>query len=273
MNVGTHDMPVNQVRERLRRGEVAATMVVRLVTSIEIAAIARACGFDSLYVDLEHSPLSLYTTSQISIAALEAGVAPFVRVPTHGPEYISRVLDGGALGVIAPHVTTATEAAAIVRHSKFPPLGDRSVTAGIPHLGYRNVPAAEMRRHLNEQTVVIVMVETQAALDEVDDIAAVPGVDVVLIGTNDLCADMGIDGQFDHASVARAYQVVIEACRRHGKWAGIGGLASRPDLIAKYVAAGARYVSSGADLSFILSAGKQRATEIHELKTDGGVVS
>jgi 2-keto-3-deoxy-L-rhamnonate aldolase RhmA len=245
-------------------------MVVRLVTSVEIANIARECGFDSLYIDLEHSSLSLETASQICMAALDAGVAPFVRVPSHGPEYVSRALDGGALGVIAPHVGNAAEAAAVVRNAKFPPIGDRSVTAGIPHLGFRTIPAAEFRRHLNEQTVVVVMIETEAALEEVDAIAAVPGVDVLLIGTNDLCADMGIDGEFDSERVDDAYRRVIAACERHGKWAGVGGLASRPDLLAKYVAAGARYVSSGADLSFILSAGKQRAKEIRELKHGRG---
>jgi 2-keto-3-deoxy-L-rhamnonate aldolase RhmA len=119
--------------------------------------------------------------------------------------------------------------------------------------------------------MVIVMIETEAALGELDAIAAVPGVDVLLIGTNDLCADLGIDGEFDNERVADAYRRVIAACERHGKWAGIGGLASRPDLMAKYVSEGARYVSSGADLSFILSAGKQRAKQIRELNVDGGV--
>src|SRR3989449_10337118 len=92
----------NNVKEKLARGEVVASIPVRRARSIEIARIAKTAGFDSIYVDVEHSSLSLETTSQICIAALEIGVAPFVRVPSTRPEHVSRALDGGALGVIAP---------------------------------------------------------------------------------------------------------------------------------------------------------------------------
>ena len=93
------------------------------------------------------------------------------------------------------------------------------------------------------------------------------GVDILMIGTNDLCAEMGIDGQFEHEKVKRAYARVIDACRKRGKAAGIGGLASKPKLMAEFVAMGARYVSSGADLSFILASGKARAQEIRDMPT------
>ena len=94
----------NNVKEKLARGEIVASMTVRLTRSIEIARLAKTAGFDSIYVDVEHSSLSLETTSQICIAALEIGIAPFVRVPSTRPEHVSRALDGGALGVIAPHI-------------------------------------------------------------------------------------------------------------------------------------------------------------------------
>src|SRR3974377_1159947 len=96
----------NHVKERLGRGEVVASMTVRLIRRVEIARIAKTAGFDSLYVDLEHSSFSLDTTSQICVAALEAGITPLVRVP--GVAEVSRVLDAGALGVIAPHVQSAS---------------------------------------------------------------------------------------------------------------------------------------------------------------------
>src|SRR3979411_38053 len=98
------DILRNNVKEKLARGEVVASMIVRLVRQIEIAQIAKTAGFDSLYVDMEHCRASFETPRAICIAALAAGIAPFVRVPANTPEYISRVLDGGALGVIAPHI-------------------------------------------------------------------------------------------------------------------------------------------------------------------------
>jgi 4-hydroxy-2-oxoheptanedioate aldolase len=256
----------NNVKEKLARDEIVASMTVRLVRSVEIARIAATCGFDSLYVDVEHSPFSLDATSQICMAALEVGIAPFVRVPSNGPEYVSRVLDGGALGVIAPHIRSAEEAASVVRYAKFPPFGDRSAGGPLPQARYRNFPVAEANAAMNDATMVVVMMETKAALDCVDEIAAVPGIDMLLIGTNDLCCELGIAGEFDHETVRDAYARTIAACRKHRKHVGVGGLAGRPDLVAKFVGEGARYVSTGSDLSFLLDAGAQRAKLVAALK-------
>ena len=259
----------NNVREKLARNEVVASMTVRLVGSVEIAHVAHAAGFDSLYVDLEHSSFSLETTSQICIAALGVGITPLVRVPALTPDYVSRVLDGGALGVIAPHVVSADAACAVVAAAKFPPVGERSNAGSLPHLAYRSLPAAEAYAALNDATMVIVQVETVGALERVDEIIAVDGVDIILIGLNDLLADWGIAGQYDHPRVAEAYGRTIAACRRHGKHAGVGGLAGRPDLMAEYVRMGARYVSTGTDLNFLLAACSERARVVKELRRDG----
>src|ERR1700730_14014146 len=136
------DILRNNVKEKLKRDEVVASMTVRLIRTVEIARIARTAGFDTLYVDIEHSSFSLETCGQICMAALEAGIAPFVRVPANTPDYISRVLDRGALGVIAPHIRSADEAKAVVRAAKFPPLGERSNAGGLPHLHFRSFSAA-----------------------------------------------------------------------------------------------------------------------------------
>src|SRR6266850_3304405 len=196
----------NPVKEKLARGELVASMTVRLVSGIEIVPIAKSAGFDSLYVDLEHSSLTLQATSQISIMALEAGIPALVRVPANTPEYISRVLDGGALGVIAPGVRSAEEARAVVAAARYPPLGERGLSAGLPQLQFRTFPAAETLPALNDATLVIVQFESKAALDAMQEIVAVDGVDLVLIGTNDLMVDLGIPGQYDHPKVRDAYE-------------------------------------------------------------------
>ena len=260
------DILKNNVKDKLARGEVVASMTVRLSRSIEIARIAKTAGFDTLYVDVEHSAFSLDATSQICMAALEAGIAPFVRVPSNGPEYISRVLDGGAMGIIAPHIRSARDAAEVVRYAKFPPLGDRSAGGPLAQYEFRNFPVAEANAAVNEATMVILMMETKEALAAVDEIAAVPGVDMLFIGTNDLCCELGIAGEFSHPKVRDAYARTIAACRKHGKHVGVGGLAGRPDLVAEFVAQGARYVSTGSDLSFLLDAAAQRAKFVGDLK-------
>jgi 4-hydroxy-2-oxoheptanedioate aldolase len=260
------DIVFNPLKQKLNRNELVSSMTVRLVSGIEIARIAKSAGFDSLYIDLEHCSLSLETTGQICMAAMSLGVTPLVRVPANTPEYITRVLDGGAMGVIAPHVRSSDEARAVVQAAKFPPLGMRSANAGLPHLHYRSFPAAIANPALNEATMVVVMMEAIEALDKVEEIAAVEGVDMMLIGTNDLTAEWGIPGQYDDPRVEAAYARVIAACHKHGKHVGVGGLASRPDLIEKFVRMGARYVSTGTDLGFLMAACQAKAKAVADIQ-------
>ena len=256
----------NRVREKLARDEVVASMIVRLVRGIEIAQIAASAGFDTIYVDLEHSPMSIDTTGQICMAALAAGIAPFVRVPALAPEYVGRVLDAGALGIIAPHVRSAAEARQVVEMAKFPPLGSRSAAGNLPQFGFRNFPAKQANPVLDAATMVIPMVETLEALEKVEEIVAVEGVDMVLVGTNDLTAEMGIPGQYDDPRVRDAFARIIAAARGCRKHVGIGGLSSRPDLVAQFVTMGARFVSTGTDLSFLAAACAAKAAAVHALK-------
>jgi len=256
----------NVVKDKLARGEVVASMTVRLTRGVEIARLAKTAGFDMIYVDLEHSTISLDTTGQICLAALSAGVAPMVRVPANTPDYIQRVLDGGALGIVAPGIGSAEEARAVVKAAKFPPLGERGAGGALPHLEYRSFPAAEANAAMNDATMVIVQFESAEAIERADDIAAVEGVDMVLLGINDLLAGMGLAGQYEHPKVRDAYARTIAACRKHGKHVGVGGLSTRPQLAAEFVAMGARMISTGTDIQFLLAAMTEKAKQVREIK-------
>ncbi len=255
----------NSVKERLARGEVASSMTVRLTRGVEIAGLAKTAGFDSLYVDLEHSSLSLETTSQICVAALQVGIAPFVRVPQL--ELIQRVLDGGALGVIIPDVRTPDQARAAVKCAKYPPLGERGHASALPHFQFRSPPATQAYPALDAATMVIVQFESVEVIERADEIFSVDGVDMALFGTNDLTADMGIPGDYDHPKVRDAYARAIAAAKKHGKHVGVGGLAGRTKLIAEFVKMGARYVSTGTDFGFLMSAATEQAKQVRALET------
>jgi 2-keto-3-deoxy-L-rhamnonate aldolase RhmA len=261
------DILRNRVKEKFARDEVVSSMTVRLVRHIEIARMAASAGFDTLYVDVEHNGFSWDTTGQICMAALAAEVTPFVRVPTTDPEHIAAALNGGALGVIAPHVRSAEDARRVVTAAKFPPLGERGAAGMLPHFQFHSFPAAQADPALNDATMVILMMETLEALEHVEEIAAVDGVDMMMVGTSDLTAEMGIPGKHDDPRVRDAYARTIAAMRKHGKHVGVGGLASRPDLIAEFVKMGARYVSTGTDLGFLMSACIQKNKQVRELKT------
>jgi 2-keto-3-deoxy-L-rhamnonate aldolase RhmA len=167
--------------------------------------------------------------------------------------------------VIAPHIRSAEEAREVVASAKYPPFGERSMGGALPHLHYRSFPAAEANAAMNEATMVVVQFETADAIDKAGEIAAVEGVDMVLMGTNDLLADMGLPGQYEHERVRDAYARTIAACRKHGKHVGVGGLATRPKLAAEFVKMGARYVSTGTDLAFLMVESTARAKLVHEI--------
>jgi 2-keto-3-deoxy-L-rhamnonate aldolase RhmA len=201
--------------------------------------------------------MDLDTAAQICVAALPTGVTPIVRVPAHDGSLAARLLDAGAMGVVMPHVASAADAARVVSLSKYPPLGHRSLTGPLPHLGFQTLPAAEAIGILNRNTLVIVMLETPTALDQAEAIAAVPGVDGLMIGTNDLAAEMGIPGQFGNERIEQAYAAVIAACRRHGKFAGMGGIYDHA-LMEKYIRMGVRFLLGGSDVALMMSAGRAR---------------
>ena len=261
------DILKNNVLEKLQNNQVVSSMTVKLVRGIEIAQIAKSAGFDTIYIDLEHSSFSLETTGQICMAALNIGIAPFVRVPANSSEWISRVLDNGALGIIAPHISSKEEAQKVVSFAKFPPLGERSAAGVLPYLHYKSFPADKAYPVLNRNTMVMVQFESVKALENADEIMSVDGVDMVMIGSNDLTADMGIAGQYDHPRLKEAYARTIEICKKYGKFCGVGGLSSRPDLVAQFVSMGARYVSTGTDLAFLMAAATEKAQKVNVLNT------
>jgi 2-keto-3-deoxy-L-rhamnonate aldolase RhmA len=218
-----------------------------------------------IYIDLEHSTLTLEATGQICQAALHVGVTPMVRVPANTPEYIQRVLDAGALGIIAPGVRSAEEARAVVAATKYAPLGERGASGILPQLEFRSFPSAEANAAVNDATMVIVQFESAEAVEKAEEIVAVEGVDMVLIGVNDLLADLGLAGQFEHPKVREAYQRTITACRKFGKHVGIGGLATKPKLAAEFIAMGARMLSTGTDIQFLGAAMAEKAKQVREI--------
>ena len=130
--------------------------------------------------------------------------------------------------------------------------------------GFENLPIDQFCREINEQTLVVVMLESPQAIDNADAIAAVDGIDVLLIGTNDLCAEMGIPGQFGHERVTQAYRTMIDACRRHGKFPGMAGVADDA-LQQRYVEMGAQFLLADQDLRLMMDAGKRRAAFLRGL--------
>jgi 2-keto-3-deoxy-L-rhamnonate aldolase RhmA len=258
----------NSVAERLHRGELALNLMVRHARTVDIALAAKTCGFDGLFFDLQHGVIPEHEISQMAVAALNVGVAPLVRVPEKDYGAALRMLDNGALGIIMPEVTTVEDARASVAACKYPPVGNRGAFGGWAHFGYRPVPAAEARSAINAATLLILMIESKAALDNIEAIAAVPGVDVVHIGTNDLSTDLGHPGEMSHPEVLAAVERVVRACRANGKSAGVGGLYGGGDAakaLAAVVRLGARFITSASEWNLMMAAGTERVKALRAL--------
>jgi 2-keto-3-deoxy-L-rhamnonate aldolase RhmA len=254
----------NHAKQRLVEGHLSLGMGLRQARTVDIGAIAKTSGFDWLFIDLEHNAMDVDVAAQISAAALGAGITPIVRLPGHDHFLASRLLDTGAMGIVAPHVDTAEQAERLVSHCRFPPQGKRSIPGGLPQARFASIPIAQLSEKVNAETLIVVMIESPQAVENAEAIAAVPGVDVLLIGSNDLAAEMGIIGQFTDHRMEEAYRRVIAACRKHGKFAGMGGIYDHA-IMQRYVAMGARFILSGSDLAFLMAGARQRSEFLNSL--------
>lgn len=248
----------NPLRRRLAEGGLALGFGVHHLRGSAVGMIAAAAGFDWLFIDLEHGATSVEEAARISIAALGQGVTPVVRICKDALAEGARCLDNGAMGVVVPHVDSAEEARAVARAFRFPPQGMRS-WGGPPFAhGLGAVDPAAAQAELNREILLACMIETPEAVAEAEAIAAVEGVDVLMFGTSDLTATMGIPGQIGHPEVRRAYERVGAACARHGKVMGMGGVYDET-VAADYIRLGVRFLLAGSDHAFLMAGAAARA--------------
>jgi 4-hydroxy-2-oxoheptanedioate aldolase len=244
--------------ERLSRGMLVAALGIRTSRSADIVRIARSSGHHAIWVDLEHSTMPIDTAALICSAALDLGLAPFARIPEREYGVIGRLLDGGVLGIIAPRVETVEEAQDIVAACRFPPFGHRSAIATLPHLDFAKMPTEEFNHTLNEATVVKILVESPRGIENIESIAALEGVDMVGIGTNDLTAEMGVAGEFRHPDVRKAHEHAIASCRRARKPLAIGGIPDMAYAVELIRCGAAPLMFTGIDTDLLLSAARDR---------------
>ena len=253
----------NPVKERLRAGEIALGMLVRLARSGDIARIAKTSGHDFLFIDGQHSIYSVETIGHIAQVALAVGIAPLVRVRSCDDPNTQVLLDNGVTGIVFPDVNNADEARRAVNRAKFPPVGRRSVGGGYPIFDFRAVNTADAVPALNDNTLVVCMIETKEGLENVEAIAAVDGVDVVHVGSNDLLTALGRPGTFGSPEHIAAVDRVIAAARAHGKASGFGGdrnLARQTDFIRK----GAQFITTNSEVAFMLAEGTRVTSELRK---------
>jgi 2-keto-3-deoxy-L-rhamnonate aldolase RhmA len=274
MSLATTNPPlpalVNPALERMRTGGVALGFQVRLVRSGEIALIARSTGHDFLFLDTQHAVFSLESLAQIALVARQCGVAPLVRVRSCEDPDSSLLLDAGVSGIVFPDINTAGEALKAVSTVRFPPLGRRSAAGGYVHFDYGAVPLEQAIPALTRSTLVVCMIESREGLKNIEEIAAVDGIDVLHIGCNDLLLDMGKPGAFGDPELLSAVERIISVTVASGKFAGVGGDRDVTRQV-QFIRHGARFVTTNSDIGCLMTEASRRAGELrHALASDGG---
>ena len=253
----------NAVKELFKADKVALGMIARIARSGDIARIAKTTGHDFVFVDGQHALYSVETTGHIAQAALGCGVVPMARVRSCDDPDTQVLLDNGIMGIVFPDINTADEAKRAVSRAKFPPIGKRSVSGSYTMFDFRTVSTSDAVTALNEATLVVCMVETAEGLENVDAIAAVEGVDVVHVGSNDLMTSLGKPGQYGTPTHIAALDKVFAAAKKHGKIAGIGGdrnLERQMEFIRK----GARFLTTNSDIAFMTAEASRVTGELRK---------
>lgn len=252
------------VLDRLRCGDTVLSLGVRHARTPDIARMASGAGYDAIWIDLEHSTMSIDCAAGIAAAATDLGLAAWVRVPEREHGVIGRLLDGGATGIIAPKIETAVEAQLVADACRFPPDGQRSYLALLPRSGFVRMAPADFGPTVNAGTTVQILIESLKGVEQADAIAAIEGVDLPAVGTDDLTADMGRPGDVSHPDVRAAIAEVAAAAARHDKLAIIGGVGDGALFLELLASGFAPLVFAGIDTDIIAGGLLQRAGEWHQ---------
>lgn len=181
----------------------------------------QAAGLDWVFLDTEHSPFSTDTLHDLIRGYLMTDVTVVVRVCDFQYDLVSRTLDSGAEGIIFPRCEDPDQLAHAVRGAKFPPKGHRGFGLGAPQVGYQDGTFSQVMDHYNNETLIVAQVESTTALERVEELAQVPGLDSLLVGPADLSISLGVPGEWDHPKLNEAIDRVIAACNKHGIWPAI----------------------------------------------------
>lgn len=256
-------MQSNRTRARLEAGETVLGCVIQQLGSPDVPAMLAAAGFDYAFIDLEHGCLDLQTAQVLIRSSLTHGITPLVRVGELLYNLVARVLDAGAQGIILPRVEDPERLEEAVSWMRYPPSGVRGFGITPVQLGYQQHSFGDIIEHLNRETMVVVQIESEMAVARVDELLAVDGVDVALIGPADLSIALGVPGELEHPKLLHAVAICVEACRRAGVAAGIQ--VRDPESAARWMDRGIRLAGCGTEHIFLLDRAREVATKLRRV--------
>lgn len=252
----------NSMKRALKEGKTVIGPMVSEIRTPGIAVLFARAGFDYFFIDMEHSCFSFETVSGMILAARAADIPVIVRPATRkSSEYLSRPLDSGASGLLVPQLKTRQDVENVVKWCRYQPVGDRGMALSRQHTFFETGNAVETMQRLNEEILVAIQIECREAMDNLEDLLSVPGIDAAFVGPADLAASLGKPGQSDDPEVERAILRVIEIAKANNI---IPGIFTSSMQKAKYwMDQGMKMIGFCTDITILLKASKKYVEELH----------
>lgn len=245
----------NKVKALQKEGKPAFGTWITLCPHPRVVKILATSGFDFVIIEMEHTDFNMETVGLLSMYARECGLTPIVRPPgTLKPHDLTRPLDAGAQGLLLPSIETAEQFMEIVKGTRYYPIGSRPMNLRGPHTDYFAGDPKQMLAHLNSETMLIIMVESQKAIANLDAILKTGAVDCVMIGPDDLSQDLGIPAEMQNPILHAAYEKIFSICRANGVPYGLS--AQSPEMAADWVAKGCTWIPYQNDAAMVLNAAR-----------------
>ena len=256
-------MRENRMKKLLREGKVVIGTMVTEVRSPSIAQMLSTAGFDCMFVDSEHSSFSIETVADLILAAKAADIVSVVRVPSRKEHHLmSRPLDAGAQGLLIPRVETKEEVREIIRATKYYPLGERGMSLRRAPHDFAKGDAPQLMKSANEETLIVIQIESKLAVESIDQLISIEGVDVTLIGPNDLSQSLGIPGQMEKPEFIESIRRVIKACEKRGIISGIH--VGSTEGARKWIEEGMKLILVSTDVGMIVDGGTRLVQEMRD---------
>ncbi|HTP80596.1 MAG TPA: aldolase/citrate lyase family protein [Bacteroidota bacterium] len=250
----------NRLRQIFQSGGAAVgTMLVEIRQPAVMQLMANG-GFDFVIIDNEHGPFDIETIADLSRMARLVGITPIVRVPDLTYAEVTRPLDAGAQGIMVPRIVGPEQVREAVQMMKYPPTGRRGSVMARGHTEFKGGDVSQMMSDSNRETMLVVQIETRQALDRIDEILSVEGVDVGFVGPNDLSIALGVAGKLESDPMNQSVAQVVQACRKHRVIPAIQ--ANELSIGLRWAAAGMRMLSYNSEAGLMVKSASDATTAL-----------
>lgn len=253
-------MRTNTVKRALKNGEVVVGTMISACKGPGVSTMMATAGFDYVYIDMEHSAFSIETLEEMMVALKATDTMAFVRTPGLGRLELQRPLDAGADGLLVPQISTREEVEQIVNYMKYFPEGERGMALRRPHSSFAKVKTTEYTKHANEESMVIVQLESKTAMRDIEQLVSVPGVDAAFIGPADLAQSYGKPGQNKDPEIQADLDNFIKVCNKYGVAPGIHCYDIKE--AENWIDRGMRLICFSNDISMIVDTGSAYTAEL-----------